>query len=153
MSEFAGKRLQFSNSEFLRYFFVSLLALAVDLGIFSASLRLAELPWAWAAVLGFFAGGLTAWWLSVHWVFRHRRFAKSPLMELGSFVAIGIAGLGITELVLWLGIVYLAFAPELSRLMAAGATFVFNFAVRKCLLFRKRPAGLEEEKNWKSLSL
>lgn len=126
------------TGELLWYFAVSLVALFVDLGLFSLALRLGELPWALAATLGFAAGVITAWWLSVRFVFQSRALRQKPIVEFAGFLGIGIAGLGVTEIVLWLGIELLSMLPEFSKLVAAGVTFVFNFALRKWLLFRKQ---------------
>jgi len=122
--------------EFLSYFAVSLIALAVDLGIFSATIRIVGVAWAWAATLGFCAGVLTAYWLSVLWVFSARRLKHRPQSEFAVFAGIGVAGLGLTQVVLWIGIEGLHVQPELVKLAAAGATFVFNYGVRKAMLFR-----------------
>ncbi len=118
-----------------RYFVASLLALAVDTGTLSACLRLLHLGLAWSATLGFTTGALVAYLLSIHWVFRERAFARAPAVEFLSFVAIGIAGLGITQAVLWLGVTELGWVPELVKLSAAGVTFTFNYIARKSLLF------------------
>lgn len=124
--------------EFLQYFAASLVSLAVDLGIFSAAIRLFGIPWAWAATLGFCAGVLTIYWLSVLWVFSSRRLAHRPRSEFALFAGIGVAGLGFTQLVLWIGIEGLHAQPELVKLAAAGATFLFNYAIRRIVLFQRR---------------
>jgi putative flippase GtrA len=136
-----GARQKAARREFLEYFAASLVSLAVDLGIFSALLRVAGLSWFWAATIGFCAGVLTAYWLSVRWVFSSRRLGHAPRSEFGLFAAIGVVGLGVTQAVLWVGIETLHLQPELVKLVAAGATFLFNFAVRKSLLFRRGPGA------------
>lgn len=125
------------KDEVARYFAVSLVGLFIDLGLFSVAVRLWGYPWIFAAVLGFAAGGMTVWWLSIHFVFKNRSLSQSPIVEFASFLAIGIAGLGVTEVALWFGIELLKLQPELIKLVAAGATFIFNFTLRKWLLFRK----------------
>lgn len=128
----------FLRGEFVRYFAVSLFALAVDLGLFSILLRFLHLPWAIAAALGFIVGTFTAYILSVRLVFSRRALAHAPHVEFLTFAAIGVAGLGFTQLVLWIGIELLHANPELSKLAAAGFTFHFNFALRKSILFCAR---------------
>lgn len=122
--------------EFLGYFAVSLLALAVDFGLFSFCLRMLRLPWFHAATLGFTAGVLLAYWLSVRLVFVERRLQRSPRVELASFILVGVAGLGVTQGVLWCGIDLLGLVPEWCKLAAAGFTFIFNFGIRKLMLFK-----------------
>ena len=118
-----------------RYFAASLFALAVDLGVLSLCLRVAHLGLAWSATLGFVAGAVVAYLLSIRWVFRQRAFAHAPAMEFLAFVGIGLVGLGITQLVLWIGATQLGLLAEAVKLAAAGITFAFNYMVRKALLF------------------
>ena len=118
-----------------RYFVASLLALAVDTGTLSLSLRLLHLGLAWSATLGFIAGALTAYLLSIRWVFRQRSLANAPLVEFVTFVGIGIVGLGITQVVLWLGVTRLGLVAEAVKLAAAMVTFAFNYLARKAILF------------------
>ena len=129
------KLRQLCRKEFVRYFFVSLTALAIDLAFFSFLLRVAGLPWVYAATLSYFIGAAAAYMLSVRFVFSSRRLAHSPRIEFLSFISVGIVGLGVTQLVLWVGIGLLAANPELSKLAAACISFLSNYLVRKSLLF------------------
>jgi putative flippase GtrA len=130
------------HSEFLRYFVVSLIALSLDLGAFSASLRVFGLPWVAAAAIGFAAGLLVAYILSVRFVFAKRKLHQAPFAELLIFSLVGLGGLGVTQIVLWIGIERLQMNPELSKLCAAGFTFIFNFIVRKLMLFNAKSENL-----------
>jgi len=116
-------------------------ALAVDVVVFSVSIRIAGMPWYWAATAGFFAGVATAYCLSVLWVFSRRRLRREPMVEFVVFAGIGLAGLGLTQAILWVGIEHLHFIPELVKLFASGATFLFNFVIRKAILFAGTGAG------------
>lgn len=127
--------------DLVRYFAASLLALVVDVATLSACLRLLGLGLTWSASIGFVAGGIVAYLLSIRWVFRTRSFADAAMLEFLAFVAIGIAGLGLTQLVLWLGVTRMGLLPELVKLGAAGATFTFNYLARKSLLFAAGPRG------------
>lgn len=118
-----------------RYFAASGIALAVDLATLSACLRLLHFSLGWSASIGFTIGALVAYLLSIRWVFRQRAFADAPAVEFLAFVGIGIAGLGITQLLLWLGVIQMHLLPELVKLAAAVVTFAFNYLVRKTLLF------------------
>lgn len=123
--------------EFLRYFFVSLCALMVDLGCFSFLFRVIGFNWVIAATLGFFLGSVTAYVLSVRFVFSNRVMARTPAAEFTVFAVIGLFGLGVTQLVLWVGIEVLQMNAELSKLGSSGVTFVSNYVLRKFCLFRQ----------------
>lgn len=85
-----------------------------------------------------FAAGLVITYLfSILWVFDNRSM-KSRTAEVTVFVLIGIIGLGLTELLMWLlarqaGLHYL-----LSKIVTTVLVFVWNFAAKKLLLFRSR---------------
>ena len=51
------------------------------------------------------------------------------------FVAIGVGGLAVNEIVLWLGIEVAALSLIVAKLAAAATSFVFNFVIRKMVLF------------------
>ena len=124
-----------ARHDLARYFIASLVALAVDVATLSACLRLLHLGLAWSASLGFVVGAAVAYLLSIRWVFRQRAFGDAPTLEFLTFVGIGVAGLGVTQLVLWLGVTELGLMPEAVKLAAAGLTFAFNYVARKSLLF------------------
>jgi putative flippase GtrA len=122
--------------EFLRYFVASGGALGVDFGLYQATLHLGG-GYPVAALIGFAAGAVVAYLASVAWVFEARSI-RSPGAEFGVFVAVGVAGLLLTEALLRVEIGQFGMPPGWSKLCAAGVVFVFNFALRKAILFRAR---------------
>jgi putative flippase GtrA len=124
------------GSEFSRYFLASLFALGVDFFIFSAGIRLLHLSWATAATIGFFGGAMIAYLLSITFVFKKRHLSRTPLVEFCYFVFIGLCGLVVTQLVLYAGIETFGIIPEFSKVVAAVASFLFNYLLRKITLFR-----------------
>ncbi len=128
--------------EFVRYFIASAGALAVDAGLYHLGLQ-AGLAYPLAAFIGFCAGAAVAYITSIAWVFEQRNIRRVAV-EFGLFVAIGVCGLLLTELLLWLQVERLGWPPFWSKAGAAGVVFIFNFAVRKTVLFgaRRVPAEL-----------
>lgn len=135
------------NTEFVRYFLVSLAALAVDLTLFSLGIRVLGMSWAASATISFSLGLLVAYGLSIRFVFASRKFSKTPIMELLSFSAVGLGGLLVTQIILWISIEWFKINPEISKFVAAGFTFLFNFTVRKLLLFSatKKPSNCSRQ--------
>lgn len=123
------------NSEFFRYLSASTVALIFDLVVFSVSFREFGFSWAIAVTFGFVVGVTVAYVLSVCFVFSNRNLRKSPAAELLAFSLVGLCGLGVTQLVMWTGIEWLKLNPEVSKLCAAVFTFLFNFLLRKIILF------------------
>lgn len=123
-------------SEFVRYFVASGGALGVDFGLYRLSLAIG-LAYPLSALIGFCAGAVVAYLASIAWVFEARSVRRASV-EFGIFVAIGVAGLALTEALLWLQVERFGLPPLWSKVGAAGVVFVFNFIVRKTMLFRGR---------------
>jgi len=87
--------------------------------------------------MSFLASVITAYFFSIRFVFATRSLQDNPSKEIFLFILIGVLGLGITQVVLLVGIDWLGFVPEIVKLFAAVASFVFNFLIRKLFLFDK----------------
>ena len=90
----------------------------------------------WTAI-AFAVGLLITYLFSIRWVF-DRRSMKNRAAEITVFVLIGVIGLGLTELLMWLiaqkaGVHYL-----LSKIITTVLVFIWNFAAKKLLLFRSK---------------
>lgn len=131
-----------ASGEFIRYFLCSVLALLADMGLYWMGLRVG-LSYPVAAAAGFCIGLFTAYTLSVRWAFCARRVGNQQV-EFLLFAGIGVLGLGVTELCLWLLIGHLGLPPMVAKVMTAGAVFFFNFGLRKALLFTRSDAEVTQ---------
>jgi putative flippase GtrA len=61
---------------------------------------------------------------------------KSAWAEFAVFAAIGLAGLGMSELMMWGLVSGLGVAVLVAKVLVTGVVFIWNFGVRKLLLFR-----------------
>lgn len=120
--------------EFAKYFGASAAALGVDVGLLAASTHLG-VPYPTGAAIAFLGGLFVAYLLSVFWVFESRS-TRNGIVEFAIFAGIGVIGLGLTEWVLWGAIEHLHWSLSLAKASASGLVFLFNFGVRKALLFR-----------------
>jgi len=116
---------------------VSLTAFGVDIGTLALLTEAAGLHYLASAAISFLLGTSLTWLLSVLWVFDVRAF-RSRLAEYSLFLLVGVVGLGLNELLLWVftdavGLYYL-----LSKTIAATLVFGWNFGARRALLFRPR---------------
>lgn len=121
--------------QLFRYFVVSGLSLVIDfctLFLFTDLLRIHYLV---SSVLSYSIGLLLNYYISVNWVFGSRTYADRR-KEFTIFVAIGIAGLGINTLVMWVctglfSLYYLA-----ARVISAAIGYTWKYAARRLILFR-----------------
>jgi len=133
------RRLPEGLRELMLYGFASALALSLDWGLLLALTALG-VNYLVASATGFVSGIAITYLLSVSVVFRHRPVADRR-REFVGFIGVGLAGLVLTQglMALWVGGLHLH--PGLAKIPTAGIVFVFNFTVRRALLF-KAPKSL-----------
>ncbi len=138
----------FSNSpdtsfiQFLRYGLSSGIAFAVDFSILailtSSGLGLDVFI---ANIISFLAGLIIVYIFSNTWVFTGIK-RKNKYVEFFVFAFVGIAALGVNELVLFLFFKKIGLHHLISKIIAAGVTVIFNYVLRKTILYSKK-AGEE----------
>lgn len=129
--------------EFLRYVVVGGVAAVADLTVLYAAAVWMHVHYLLAGVLGFVVGLAVNYVLSVTWAFRSRNL-DSRSMEFALFAGIGVIGLGVNEVVLYVMTGLLALHIIVSKMTAIFTVFMWNFGGRKFLLFRstsKRSSG------------
>lgn len=128
--------------EFRRYFLVGGLAFLVDGAVLAGMVELLGIHYLVGATAGFIVGAFVNYWLSVHWVFSERTLSNQGL-ELGLFILIGLIGLGLNDALMWLFTDWLGLYYLLSKIMAAALVFIYNFAVRRALLFTSHRSTMD----------
>jgi putative flippase GtrA len=128
--------LQSIAKEGFRYFGASALALGIDTATLAGLVYLAGVHYLLAAPLGFAAGLALIYLLSVRWVFAERRLADRRI-EFAVFTTIGLVGMGINELILYIGVDRFGLSPIQAKIPSAALVFLFNFATRKLVLFTR----------------
>ena len=122
--------------QFSRYLVVGTIATVADFGTLVFLMELLYLHYLASNAIGFLVGLITNYVLSVSWVFSSRVLATKWL-EFLVFSFIGIVGLGISELAMYVGVGLLTLHYTVAKIAAIGATLVWNFTVRKAALFRE----------------
>lgn len=123
--------------QFIRYGMVAVVALAFDFGTYALLVRVGDVHPVIAATIGFTLGLLVNYLLSILWVFSRR--ARSKRVEMAAFLLIGLIGLGLTDVLIWLMAIEWHFDELLAKLIATGIVFFWNFGARKVFLFKVDP--------------
>jgi len=120
--------------EAVKYAAASAVAFVVDYGLLLLLTRIGHLYYLLAATLSFLAGASVAYVLSVRFVFSAHRLHDRKL-EFTSFVLLGLVGVAINLLVLYVTTGRLGVDVMYAKPLAACFTCAVNFALRRQLLF------------------
>jgi putative flippase GtrA len=116
------------------------LAFFVDFGLFALCLYLLDWHYLLANLVGLVAGLVLNYALSILWVFTacKRTLEKKKVAEFTLFTLVGIAGVGINQLLMYLMVDGLDLNEMLSKMVAAILVLMWNFGARKLILFKKK---------------
>jgi putative flippase GtrA len=120
--------------ELILYGMASAAALAVDWGLL-VLLTLMGVDYLVGSGVGFCAGIGVAYALSIRMVFAHRPIAER-WREFTGFLGVGLAGLLLTQGLMMVWVEAFGMAPAAAKGPTACFVFLFNFTVRRALLFR-----------------
>lgn len=123
--------------QFVRYCIAGGIAYVIDFLTLYVLATYFHIYYLASATAGFCLGIVVVYLFSVRWIFETRAVADRR-REFAGFALIGIAGLGINNLTMYLltdgvGIHFMA-----SKLAAAGLVLAFNFGARRHFLFSGR---------------
>ncbi len=124
-------------SDIVAYGLVSLVALACDYGLL-LGLVAGGMPYLYASLTSFSAGSAVAYMLSTRFVFAARR-AASRRAEMVGFFTVGLAGLVLTQALLYLLVSRCGLPVPLAKIPTVGLVFLFNFLGRSRLVFATAP--------------
>jgi putative flippase GtrA len=127
-----------------RYSVASALALALDFAVY-LTLTGSAVPPPVAGVVGYALGTALHFLLSTRFVFDARATDKVHARLLGEFALSGIAGIGITALVIALATEAAGLAALPAKVLAAGASFIIVFGLRRAVVFSPRSFGDEDQ--------
>lgn len=122
-------------TQLCRYTFVSAIAFLFDYGALFGFTNFLGVHYLISAGIGFFLGLCVNYILSIRWVFS-RRSIESKRVELLIFVLIGVAGLGMNELIIWFFTEIARFHYMVSKIISTVVVYLWNFFARKYSLFR-----------------
>lgn len=128
--------------EFLRYAVVGGIAFLADFGTLVGCQELVFKSYSWgvyvATVCGFVVGLAVNYILSILFVFTQAK-DRGKGRSFGAFVVfgvIGLVGLALTELGMWIGIEGLGWNYRVVKILVTGAVLMWNYLGRKLIIFR-----------------
>ncbi len=122
--------------QFFRYTFVGGLAFIVDYVLLYILTEHFHFHYLESATISFMVGLVVNYFISKWWVFSQSKF-KSKGIEFLLFFLVGVVGLLLNNLFLWLITTYLSVYYMYSKLVAAVIVYLWNFLARKYMVFTK----------------
>lgn len=122
--------------QLIRYTIVGGLAFIVDFGLLFVLTEYLGLHYIASATCSFLAGLLVNYYISTAWVFESA--IKSKRMEFTLFALIGVIGLGLNDLLIWVFTEKFHLYYMFSKLLTAVLVYLWNFLGRKYLVFNKQ---------------
>lgn len=122
--------------QLFRYGFVGGVAFLVDYGTLFVLTHYAGVPYLWSAAIAFILGLVTNYLISISWVFQHSG-KMNVWQEFTFFAIIGVIGLGLNELIMYVGTDMMHLHYMISKLISTAIVFFWNFFARKFILFNK----------------
>ncbi len=123
------------RTEVFRSIIVSGASFLFDFGLLYLLTDVLHLFYLFSALISYGLGMVVNYLLSVKWAFGKRSMANR-MAEFTIFVVIGVAGMGINALILWLWQGVLGFHYLLGRIVSAIIGYIWKFIARKLALFR-----------------
>ena len=119
----------------MRYLVAGGLGFVIDYGMLALCYAVLSLHYLLSAMVGFVAGLIFVYISSNCWVFTKRRLPDRAWLEFLIFAAIGIAGLGLTVLFMWLFVDVCGIYPLIAKLLTTVLVLLWNFGSRKVILY------------------
>jgi len=118
----------------VRYFFVGGTAAVVDIGLFSLFAGYLGWPWIPVSIVTFILATFTNYFLSIQFVFESGARHKKHVEVIGVFIVSGLA-LMVNQVVLYVAIEILDWHLILSKIIATGVVFFWNYYGRSKFVF------------------
>lgn len=106
------------------------IAFLIDYGVF-ALLTVLGMHYLLAQVISFIISLAFNYWASIKWVFDAK---KQTYKEIVIFIVLSVIGLGLQELLLFIGVDKLHVHELITKLFATAVVMVYNFITRKCFI-------------------
>lgn len=120
---------------FLKYLVAGGVGFIVDYSVLFLLYTCFNVHYLLSAGLAFVMGLIVVYVSSNKWVFSNRQLQDKQWLEFVIFAVIGLVGLGLTVLLMWLFVDKCEVHPLLSKLVTTGIVLMWNFSARKIILY------------------
>ena len=123
--------------QLLRYLLSGGTAFLIDTGLMILLKEIVGMNYLPASILGFIAGLIFTYILSIRWIFNERRLTNR-WNELAIFALIGVVGIGLTWFFMRLFTGVFLIYYVISKVLTTVIVSLWNFGAKKLILFTKK---------------
>ncbi|MDE8703018.1 GtrA family protein [Adlercreutzia equolifaciens] len=128
--------------QFMKFGVVGLIAFAIDYGLMVALTELAGINYLVSATISFTVSVVFNYAASMRYVFTHKE-GLSRRREFIIFVVLSVIGLGLNDLLMWIGASLWDISYLIVKIGATALVTIYNFITRKIFLDGDTGAVLE----------
>ncbi len=121
--------------QILKFGVVGGIAFLIDYSLLYILTEYAKIPVLYSSVISFSVSVIFNYILSTKWVFTTKE--KQTLKDFIIFVLLSVIGLGINQLIMYLGVDKLNIYYMIVKLFATAVVMVYNFISRKLIIEKK----------------
>lgn len=121
--------------QILKFGVVGGIAFLIDYSLLYILTEYAKIPVLYSSVISFSVSVIFNYILSTKWVFTTKE--KQTLKDFIIFVLLSVIGLGINQLIMYLGVDKLNIYYMIVKLFATAVVMVYNFISRKIIIEKK----------------
>ncbi|MCQ2752545.1 MAG: GtrA family protein [Coriobacteriales bacterium] len=119
--------------QFSKFSVVGFIAFVIDYGLLVLLTDVFQVHYLISATISFSVSVIFNYFASMRYVFKHKE-GKSRVVECIIFIVLSVIGLGINNLLMWLGTDVLGITYLITKIFATAVVLVWNFVTRKIFL-------------------
>ena len=128
-------RVQSLAVSFIRYSIVGGGGYIIDYTVLASCYEILHMHYLLATAMGFMCGLIFVYIASNNWVFTKRKLKNRKTLEFITFSIIGVIGLFLTMLFMWVFTEYFCIYVLISKILTTGIVLLWNFGIRKIILY------------------
>lgn len=119
---------------FFLYFIVGVIATLTEWLLFFVLFK-CHIHYTFAVVIAYILSTFVNWLAGRILVFK--KYVKSFLKEISGIYIVGVIGLSLNLLIMWVAVDIFNFNEMLSKIIATALVFVYNYLARKYIIYKK----------------
>lgn len=123
-------------NQLFKFGIVGVLCFIIDYGVMILLTEMVGLSYLISCGISFTVSVIVNYLLSMRYVFRSKD-DLNKVNEFIIFVVLSVIGLGLTELLMWIGVEQFGIFYMASKIVVTGIVMIYNFVTRKLLLEKK----------------